>query len=219
MRHKQKGRRLGRSSSHRKALFSNMACALFLTERDADYYEGLFQADGKTPVNPPKIKGRIVTTLAKAKELRPIVERCITLAKKALPHEAKAQEFATDAERNSTAWKQWREGDGWKKWNAAMAPAIALRRRAFAMLRQKDAVRILFEEIAPRMADRDGGYTRILKLATPRLGDAGDRAILELVGRFDRKAKKSSKPAFAADEPAATNPESTATTDVAGTES
>ena len=54
MRHRKKGRRLGRSSSHRKALMKNMAASLFLTERDDMFYEGLVQADGKTAVKPPK---------------------------------------------------------------------------------------------------------------------------------------------------------------------
>ena len=61
----------------------------------------------------------------------------------------------------------------------------------------KAAVRILFDDVAPRFEDRDGGYTRILKLATPRLGDAGARAILEFVGENDRVSKTSQKPAFA----------------------
>ncbi|MFT5302450.1 MAG: large subunit ribosomal protein L17, partial [Mariniblastus sp.] len=129
MRHKKKGRRLGRSSSHRKAMFRNLATALFLTERDESYYEGLTQADGKSVVNPPRFKGRVVTTIQKAKEVKPLVEKCITIAKKALPHIAAAEEFATDAERNSEAWKKWREGEGWQKWNAAMAPAVDARRR------------------------------------------------------------------------------------------
>lgn len=50
------------------------------------------------------------------------------------------------------------------------------------LLGDKQAARILFEKVAPRFVDRPGGYTRILKLATPRLGDAGPRAILEFVG-------------------------------------
>jgi large subunit ribosomal protein L17 len=66
-------------------------------------------------------------------------------------------------------------------------------------LGDKQAVRILFEEIAPRFADRNGGYTRVLRLAKPRLGDAGTRAILELVGKNDRVRKKSTKPSFDTD--------------------
>jgi large subunit ribosomal protein L17 len=73
---------------------------------------------------------------------------------------------------------------------------LALRRRVFAMLRNKRAVQILFDDIAPRMMDRKGGYTRIMKLAKPRLGDAGPRAILELVGRYDRIKQVAQKPEF-----------------------
>ncbi len=212
MRHRRKGRTLGRSPSHRKAMLRNLACSMILTERDEMYYEGLMQPDGKTAVNPPR-KGRIVTTLHKAKELRPLVEKCITIAKKALPHEERAQEYAASSERNTEQWRQWRNSDQWQQWTAAMAPAVNARRRAFQILRDKEAVSILFEDIAPRFVDRTGGYTRILRLAKPRVGDAGSRAILEFVGEHDRvKTRQVEKPAFAddeaetADEPAADEP-------------
>ncbi|MDE0935342.1 MAG: 50S ribosomal protein L17 [Mariniblastus sp.] len=196
MRHKKKGRRLGRSSSHRKAMLRNLATGLFLTERDESYYEGLTMADGKSVVNPPRFKGRVVTTIQKAKEVKPLVEKCITIAKNSIPHEEAAEEFATDAERNTEAWKQWRESENWKKWVAAKGPAVTARRRVFAMLRDKEAVEILFDDVAHRFVDRPGGYTRILRLAEPRLGDAGIQAILEFVGVHDRVSQVSQKPAF-----------------------
>ena len=207
MRHKKKGRRLGRTSSHRKAMMRNLAASLFLTERDDEYYEGLTQADGVTVVNPPAHKGRVTTTLQKAKEVRPLVEKCITIAKKALPAIDAAADLASDDDRNSAAWKTWREGEGWKKWNAAIAPAVTARRRAFSLLRDKEAVEILFDEIAPRMEDRPGGYTRVLKLANVRLGDAGAQAILEFVGQHDRVKQKSQKPAFVDNDDAASDEE------------
>ncbi len=77
-----------------------------------------------------------------------------------------------------------------------MAPAVAARRRVLQMIGDKQAVRVLFEDIAPRFETREGGYTRILRLAKPRLGDAGARAILELVGSHDRVKQVSEKPAF-----------------------
>ena len=199
MRHKKKGRRLGRTSSHRKAMFRNLAASLFLTERDDEYYEGLTQADGTTVVNPPRHKGRVTTTIQKAKEVRPLVEKCITIAKKAIPAINAAEEFETDAERNSEAWKTWREGEGWQKWNSAIAPAIAARRRVFSLLRDKEAVEILFDDVVYRFLDRQGGYTRVLKLANVRLGDAGAQAILEFVGVHDRVKQTSQKPAFVDD--------------------
>jgi large subunit ribosomal protein L17 len=77
-----------------------------------------------------------------------------------------------------------------------MAPAVAIRRRLIEMLGDKKAVKVLLAEVAPRFRERKGGYTRIVRLATPRLGDAGARAIIEFVGVRDRKVQKSEKPAF-----------------------
>ena len=116
MRHRKSGRKLGRDSAHRKALYANLTAELIE-------------------------HGRIRTTLAKAKEVRPVAERMITLGKR---------------------------GD------------LHAERQAVAFLRQKPVVRVLFADIAPRYAERPGGYTRIVKLG-PRLGDAAEMAYLELV--------------------------------------
>lgn len=186
MRHRRKGRVLGRSPSHQRALLRNLASALFLTE-------GEFAADDPQR---PKVPGRIVTTLPKAKEVRPVVEKCITIAKRGLIAEQEAARFATTAERGSDAWRQWRKGRDWADWTKAMAPSVDARRRALRLLGDKKAVRILFESVATRFTDRLGGYTRILKLAKPRLGDAGARAIIEFVGVRDRAASRGPKPEF-----------------------
>jgi large subunit ribosomal protein L17 len=116
MRHRKAGRKLGRDSAHRKALYSNLACALIE-------------------------HGRIKTTEAKAKEVRPIVEEMITLGKR---------------------------GD------------VAAHRHAVAFLRSKPVAHRLFSEVAPRFADRPGGYTRIVKIG-PRQGDAALMVYLEFV--------------------------------------
>ena len=186
MRHRRKGRTLGRSPSHRKALLRNMASALILTERDAEFDS-----------NAPKVRGRIVTTLEKAKEVRPLVERCVTIARRSLEAQEHASQFSVNEERGSEGWRQWRQSDQWTQWVAAQAPVIAARRRVQQLLQDKQAVRILFDEIAPRFSDRPGGYTRVVCLAKPRLGDAGTRAILEFVGTHDRVVTKSEKPSFA----------------------
>ena len=116
MRHQKSGRKLGRDSAHRKALYANLCCSLFE-------------------------HGRIRTTEAKAKEVRPIAEQMITLGKR---------------------------GD------------IHAHRQAVAFLRSKPVAHALFAEVAPRFADRPGGYTRIVKLGA-RQGDAAPMAYLELV--------------------------------------
>ncbi|MCA9074375.1 MAG: 50S ribosomal protein L17 [Planctomycetaceae bacterium] len=183
MRHRVKGRKLGRNASHRHAMYRNMASSLIRTVR----------VDDKDP-DRPKVAGRIVTTVPKAKELRPYVERLVTMARKAAVHQEAAEEFATSAERNSTEWKQWRTSDRWQKWNQAIAPAVALRRRAFALLRDKEALDILFDELAERFQDRPGGYTRVVRLAQRRLGDAGEQALIEFVGERDRVRRKREAP-------------------------
>lgn len=185
MRHRNRGRKLGRNPNHQRALLRNLASALILTERDAE-----------DDSNKPKVKGRIVTTLQKAKEVRPLVERCVTIACRALPDLEQAQSLEPQAARHTEKWRAWRESQQWRDWNEAMAPVVAARRRLLQLLGDKKAVRILFDEIAPRFLDRDGGYTRILHLAKPRLGDAGARAILEFVGVRDRVHKKAPKPSF-----------------------
>ncbi|MEE4314310.1 MAG: 50S ribosomal protein L17 [Desulfofustis sp.] len=117
MRHAKSGRKLGRTSSHREAMFRNMVTSLFEHER-------------------------IVTTEHKAKELRPIAEKMITLAKR---------------------------GD------------LHARRQALSYMRSKDVVAKLFDQIKDQFADRNGGYTRIIRTGV-RAGDAAPMAIIELVG-------------------------------------
>src|SRR5579884_3985186 len=129
MRHRRKGRVLGRSPSHQRALLRNLASALFLTERDAEHDD-----------NAPKVKGRIITTLPKAKEVRPVIEKCITIAVRGLRAEDEASRFASEADRDSEEWRRWRQGPEWKKWAAARAPAVTARRRVLTMLGDKQAV-------------------------------------------------------------------------------
>jgi large subunit ribosomal protein L17 len=120
--------------------------------------------------------GRIKTTLARARALRPTVEKIITLAKKA--------HLAQDT-----------------------AKKIHYRRLAISRLRSKTATKKLFDELVDQFAARDGGYTRIYKLALPRLGDASEMALIEFVEeaaskKNKKKTKKSSKKsAPAKDEP------------------
>ena len=113
---------------------------------------------------------RIRTTTTKAAAIRGEAERMITIARKV--------KDASDSDK------------------------VAARRLIAGRLgnNSNDAVKKLFDEIAPRFADRNGGYTRVLRLAKPRLGDAGTRAILELVGKNDRVRRKAARPAFESSE-------------------
>ena len=185
MRPRRMGRTLGRNPSHQRALLKNLASALLLSERDAEGEE-----------NAPKVKGRMITTLEKAKEVRPYLEHCITIARRSLKHKDAAAEFGTDADRGTDAWRAWKKSANYAKWVKAISPAVVARRRCIRLLGDKQAVRILFDDIAVRFADRPGGYTRIMRLAKPRLGDAGTRAIIEFVGVRDRAVKRGPAPKF-----------------------
>ena len=116
MRHHKSGRKLGRDASHRKALYANLTGALIE-------------------------HGRIKTTVAKAKEVRPVAEQMITLGRRG---------------------------------------GVPARRQALKFLRSQDVVHKLFSDVGPRFKDREGGYSRIVRIG-PRLGDAAEMAYLELV--------------------------------------
>ena len=123
MRHRKQGRKLNRTASHRKAMFANMAASVIEHEQ-------------------------IVTTLPKAKEIRSIVDKLITLGKR---------------------------GD------------LHARRQAISQIQDQAQVKKLFDELGPRYAERNGGYTRVLK-AGFRFGDNAPMAVVELVDR-DVEAK------------------------------
>ena len=151
MRHQKKTVKLGLKEGHRKSLLSNLACSLIE-------------------------HSRIKTTLAKAKAVKPLAEKMVTLGKKKTLH---------------------------------------ARRTALAVLRQAGIVKILFDDVAPRAAERKGGYTRIIKLGK-RPSDASEMCFIEWVDApvvvetpvpEPKPAKKTAKPAkAAAAEPAADKP-------------
>lgn len=126
MEHRKKGRKLKRTASHKRALLSNLCISLIKHKR-------------------------IITTLAKAKELRLYVEPLITKAKKANTMGAK----------NPSAY-------------------VHYAREIRKFLKDKEAINILLKEVGPKVLERNGGYTRVLKSGF-RIGDGGDEAIIELV--------------------------------------
>ncbi len=182
MRHRRIGRKFGRNPNHQRALLRNLAISLIMTERDVEDFD--------TKEMAPKKAGRIITTVPKAKELRPFIEKLVTKAVRAQAaiNAAAAIEFKGD--KRSPEYKAWRESDAWKEWVKASAPAVAARRAVYEKLNNREAVTLLFDVIAPRYVERAGGYTRILKLAKPRLGDAGKQALIEFVGKDEYSNSK-----------------------------
>ena len=135
MKHRIKQRKLNRDSQHRKAMLANMAASLVKHEQ-------------------------IVTTLPKAKELRPFVEKIITMGKQG---------------------------------QANPDCALAKRRQAMSVIRDETQVKKVFDVLAERYKDRQGGYCRVLK-AGYRYGDAAPMAVIELVDRDPEAKGKDSGP-------------------------
>lgn len=131
MRHRNAGRKLSRNTSHRRALLRNLVTS-FLEH------------------------GRLMTTLPKAKEVRPLAERMITLGKR---------------------------------------DSLHARRQVQAYLLKEAIAKRVFDTIAPKFSDRNGGYSRIIKLGN-RKGDGADLAIIELIGS-ELEAKKAERAAKA----------------------
>src|SRR5262249_45055608 len=140
MRHRVAHRKLGRVTEHRISMLRNQATALLRHEH-------------------------LTTTVPRAKELRPFVERIITIAKRGVSVSSAGDE------------------------RAAVIKTLNARRLVMQDLQDREVVSKLFETIAPRFAARPGGYTRLLRLGHRR-GDSAEVAQVELVGsEFDPKAK------------------------------
>ena len=144
MRHRKSGRRLGRNSSHRKAMYRNMVTSLI-------------------------VHGQIKTTQAKAKELRRIADKIITMGTRVPPSSL--------------------EGLKGEELKAAQARRVHFIRRARRWISDPAAIERLFGEYSERYKQRPGGYTRILK-AGFRSGDDAPMALIELVGDYDPAAVK-----------------------------
>ena len=133
-----------------------------------------------------------MTTIAKAKEVRPIIERASPRKKDSRINVKLIHSIPLQKE--IRGGRQWRSSSQWNEWNQAIAPVLTARRRAIQILGDKEAVSILFDTVAPRFEDRPGGYTRIMRLAQPRLGDGGTQVILEFVGVRDRIKEAAPEP-------------------------
>lgn len=200
MRHGRAGYRLGRTSSHRRATLRNLAAALFE-------------------------HGQIVTTIPKAKAVQPMVEKIVTIAKDQDPKKKLANRRNVIAklggDRHAFEWlylskkpeeKEKATVDRMKEIASAYFPipdSSAVERNRYGELRKAPKlVKHIFENVAPRFADRKGGYTRIIKLGKARLGDGSELCLLQFVGAEDgpeiggspstRRRKADKRTAFAA---------------------
>ena len=185
MRHRKRGRHLNRNAAHRRSLFRNLSRALITHES-------------------------IVTTLPKAKELRPFVEKLITLAKKANAavaaaagkdeaEQKKAKLQALHYRRMAMAQLGPTHGTAiWNKDEEVVEDPLntSTKKSADTVLKK------LFRELGPRYADRPGGYTRIMKQHYRRLGDAGSTAVVELLKAGEKKVQVKAKQPLAPTAPA-----------------
>jgi len=175
MRHRYAGRHLARTPAHHKAMRRNMA-------------QSLFQY------------GQIETTLIKAKEIRPFVERLITLARKGTL-QSRQQIIAMLNDRSAIGKDDQEKYDGMssaqrqkvltarsgRRHRAGKVPA-SYNKKTISFV-AKSVVHQLITEVAPKFANRPGGYTRIIRLPKRRIGDNSDLALLQLVGQEEEASK------------------------------
>lgn len=170
MRHRKAGYKLNRTSSHRQAMLRNLAASLFE-------------------------HGQVVTTMPKAKAVQPFVEKVITKAKRGDLHARRRVISMLGRDRQAFDWRylpkdateQERQSFETQTEIAEqyfdLPPAEQTERNRYGELRKSPRlVRHIFENVAPRFAERQGGYTRIIKLGKHRLGDAAELVLIQFVG-------------------------------------
>ncbi|MCW5777596.1 MAG: 50S ribosomal protein L17, partial [Phycisphaeraceae bacterium] len=170
MRHRRAGYKLGRTTAHRAAMLRNMAASLFE-------------------------HGQIVTTVPKAKAVRPFVERIVTKAKRGDLHARRQVIAMLGGDRRAFAWSYLPERasdaerarvEGQRERAEAffdIPESSAVERNRYGELRRSPRlVKHIFDNVAPRFADRAGGFTRIVKLGYRRLGDGTPLCVLQFVG-------------------------------------
>lgn len=178
MRHRQTGKHFNRSPAHREALFRNLAKAIITHER-------------------------IVTTQAKAKALRPFIEKLITKAKKAAvilaaagPDDKTARAQALHLRRAAASDLGPTHGTAvYTKDDEPVVRSAVSKKTGKEISIGVTVLEKLFKEIGPRYVNRPGGYTRIIKQHYRRLGDGGTTAIIELLKADEVKEPKAKKPA------------------------
>lgn len=196
MRHRKAGYKLNRTSAHREAMLRNMAASLFE-------------------------HGQIVTTLPKAKALRPFVERIVTKARRGDLHARRQVIAMLGRDRRAFAWLHVPKGAGpdeserissqrerAEKFFELPDSALVERNRYGELRKAPKLVKHIFDNVAPRYADRPGGYTRIVRVGARRLGDASELCVVQFVGAEEgpeiggapsrRRRKADNRTAFAA---------------------
>lgn len=171
MRHRKAGFKLGRTRTHRTAMLRNMAASLFE-------------------------HGQIVTSVPKAKALQPFVEKIITKAKKGDLHSRRQVIAILGGDRTAFEWLYMPKGEDMaaereritaqrertEKFFDVPASDQVERNRYGELRKAPKLVRHIFENVAPRFSDRQGGYTRIVRIGYHRLGDATEMCVIQFVG-------------------------------------
>jgi len=196
MRHRKAGFKLNRTTAHRQAMLRNMAASLFE-------------------------HGQITTTVPKAKALQPFVEKIVTKAKRGDIHARRRVISMLGQDRKAFAWshvpknateEQRERIEGQREFTEGffdIPSSDQIERNRYGEIRKAPRlVKHIFDNVAPRFADRAGGYTRIVRLGRHRLGDAAELCVIQFVGNEEgpeiggrpsqRRRKADRRTAFAA---------------------